>query len=130
MKDEVTTIGAHFVKDESCTVRTSSFILHPSDSGGGATRTRRGALAPGGLARRCTTICAAPPNGRCGSRTHRSARLRQFSGLLGVPMPNLPCLAGAPGFEPGRASLEPASLTFSLRPRAMHQEGLEPPRPA
>ena len=71
-------------------------------SGGGATRTHRGAPEPGGLACRCTAFCAAPPRfgGRCGSRTHRSFRLRQFSGLLGVPVPNLPL---------------------------MHQEGLEPP---
>ena len=54
-------------------------------------------------------------------------RLRQFSGLLGVPVPNLPRMAGAPGFEPGRAGLESASLTLSLRPRGMHQEGFEPP---
>ena len=30
-------------------------------SGGGATRTHRGASTPGGLARRCTAFCAAPP---------------------------------------------------------------------
>lgn len=57
-----------------------------------------------------------------------ASRLRQFSGLLGVPVPNLPCLARAPGFEPGSAGLESASLTLSLRPLWMHQEGLEPPR--
>ena len=66
--------------------------------------------------------------GRCGSRTRRSFRLRQFSGLLGMPVPNLPRVAGAPGFEPGSAGLESASLTLSLRPLSMHQEGLEPPR--
>jgi hypothetical protein len=55
-------------------------------------------------------------------------RLRQFSGLLGMPVPNLPRVAGAPGFEPESAGLESASLALSLHPPTMHQEGFEPPR--
>jgi hypothetical protein len=43
-------------------------------------------------------------------------KLRQFSGLLGVPVPNLPRMAGAPGFEPRNAGLESASLAFKLTP--------------
>jgi hypothetical protein len=43
-------------------------------------------------------------------------RLRQFSGLLGMPVPNLPRMAGAPGFEPESAGLESASLGLSLHP--------------
>ena len=62
------------------------------------------------------------------SNPQEPQRLRQFSGLLGVPVPNLPRMARAPGFEPGRAGLESASLSFSLRPLWMHQEGFEPPR--
>ena len=37
-------------------------------------------------------------------------------------------MAGAPGLEPGSAGLESASLSFSLRPFSMHQEGFEPTR--
>ena len=93
---------------------------------------RTGARTPGGLAHRCTTFCATPPKELAegaGVEPAGALRLRQFSGLLGVPVPNLPRLAGAPGFEPGRAGLESASLSLSLRPLSMHQEGFEPPRP-
>jgi hypothetical protein len=57
-------------------------------------------------------------------------RLRQFSGLPGVPVPNLPGMTRAPGFEPGSAGLESASLPLTYAPSSMHQEGIEPPRPA
>ena len=43
-------------------------------------------------------------------------KLRQFSRLLGVPMPNLPRLAGAPGFEPRKAGLESAGLPLAYAP--------------
>ena len=62
------------------------------------------------------------------SNPQKPEGLRQFSGLLGLPVPNLPRLAEAPGLEPGSAGLESASLAFSLRLCLMHQEGIEPPR--
>lgn len=70
--------------------------LHPS-SGGGATRTHRGAPAPGDLARRCTTFCATPPrlSGRCGSRTHRSSRSDSFRDCSACPCPTFRrCIRG------------------------------------
>ena len=56
------------------------------------TRTHRGAHAPGGLARRCTAFCAAPPGNwrKVRESNPQELSLRQFSGLRGVPMPNLP----------------------------------------
>src|SRR5947209_2906326 len=66
--------------------------------------------------------------GRCGSRTHRSVCAPTVFGTAwrARAQPSF-VLAGALGFEPRRAGLESASLTFSLRPLEMHQGGLEPP---
>ena len=47
-----------------------------------------------------------------------------------MPVPNLPRMAGAPGFEPGRAGLESASLPLILRPFAYASGGVEPPSPS
>ena len=55
--------------------------------------------------------------GRCGSRTHRSACAPTVFGTAwrARAQPSF-VLAGALGFEPRKAGLESASLTFSLRP--------------
>src|SRR2546423_13128931 len=67
--------------------------------------------------------------GRCGSRTHRSVSAPTVFGTAwrARAQPSF-VLAGALGFEPRKAGLESASLTFSLRPLEMHQGGLEPPK--
>ena len=75
---------------------------------------------PGGLAGRCTTIYASPPKfltEGVGVEPTGASKLRQFSGLLGVPgaQPSSR-LAGTPGLEPGLADLEFASLAFNVRP--------------
>lgn len=117
---------------DEATAFGAPFVLRPSPlrSGGGGARTRGGASRP------AAWRAAGPPSarrlrrGRCGSRTRRSLSAPTVFGTAwpARAQPSAP-LAGAPGLEPGRAGLESASLPFSLRPRAMCQEGLEPPTP-
>jgi hypothetical protein len=63
------------------------FILHPFEAE--AVRLERtGARTPGGLAGRCTTVYASPPKSSTegvGVEPTGASKLRQFSGLLGVP---------------------------------------------
>ena len=75
---------------ERQTAFTSSFTLPKAEA---VRLERTWARTPGDLARRCTTVCATPP--KCWrkvweSNPQESSKLRQFSGLLGVPVPNLP----------------------------------------
>src|SRR5215213_5111604 len=97
-------------------IHHSSFITSEAE----AVRVERtGARTPGGLAHRCTTFCATPPKELAegaGVEPAGALRLRQFSGLLGVPVPNLPSVAGAPGLEPRMAGLESACLPLTYAP--------------
>src|SRR3954465_2733520 len=56
--------------------------------------------------------------------------LRQFSGLLGMPVPNLPRLAGTPGLEPGLTDLESACLPLTYPPPLRIRRDSNPQRPS
>src|ERR1044072_8986090 len=68
-------------------MKTASSSSTPS--GGGATRTHRGALTPGGLGHRCTTICAPPPYLAEGAGVEPTGAVRSdsFRDCLACPSP-------------------------------------------